>query len=342
MIKIDPQFERLKKTLYGKQADRVPLFDFVIDKEIKEQFLGRPITDLKDEVEFFINAGYDYVVLNVLPDFSLKTSQSQLKDDINWRDEHFGPIRTIDDYETFPWPDPDQLDYSKLREVTAYLPTSMKLVTVAGNFYENSVALLGFENFAYSLVDNMELVERVFNRVAEIAFAIFQKVIEIPTVGAVVTGGDIAYGTGTMVSPEFLRKHVFPWYKKEAEICSEKNISLIHHSDGNLWEMMDDLVATGINGFHPFEPQAMDIRQVKKRYGNKICILGNVEVDRLARSTPEKIIAEVRNLIREIGKGGGYCVASSNSIASYVKIDNYKAMINATFKYGQYPENVKL
>lgn len=336
MIKIDPQFERFKEALYCKQPDRVPLFDFVISKEIKEKFLGKPITNLEEEVEFWVNAGYDFVVLNVSYPYLTKTLESQEKDGRQWRDEHVGLIGTMRDFETYPWPDPKRLDYSELEEVEAYLPKGMKVVTVAGNFYETSVALLGFENFVLSLVDNIDLVERVFNRVAEIAFGIFQKVIEMPTVGAIVTGGDIAYAGGTMVNPEFLKKYVFPWYKKQGDIARINAKPLIHHSDGNLWKVMDDLIETGINAFHPFEPKAMDINQVKKRYGNKICILGNINVDDLSRDTPDKIEAQVKKRIQEIGKGGGYCVASSNSIPNYVKIENYRAMINATFKYGRY------
>ena len=239
------------------------------------------------------------------------------------------------DYDTYPWPDPENLDYSVLQQIERYLPSGMKVITVAGNFYQKTVYLLGFENFALSLMDNPSFVARVMNRVAGITFRMLERVVEMPAVGAVVTGGDIAYGSGTMINPRFLRELVFPWYRREVEVCHSRDIAVIHHSDGNLWEVMDDLVDSGIDAFHPFEPAAMDIGEVKKRFGGTIGILGNVDVDLLSRGTPDAVRREVLKLIRELGPGGGYCVASSNSIHKNVRLDNYRAMIDATLNEGQ-------
>ena len=82
----------------------------------------------------------------------------------------------------------------------------------------------------------------------------------------------------------------------------------------------------------------MDIIEIKKKYGDKFCIFGNIDLDyTLTRGTPDEVDALVKERIRALAPGGGYAVSSSNSIPEYVKPENYKAMIEAVKKYGKYP-----
>lgn len=85
------------------------------------------------------------------------------------------------------------------------------------------------------------------------------------------------------------------------------------------------------------EKGAMDIRQVKKDFGDKICVLGNVDLNLLGMGTCESVEAEVRDLIRDVAPGGGYIVSSGNSLAGYLIPENVITMSKAVQTYGQYP-----
>jgi 5-methyltetrahydrofolate--homocysteine methyltransferase len=149
---------------------------------------------------------------------------------------------------------------------------------------------------------------------------------------------DIAHNTGLLVSPKHLRKYLFPWYKKMGDVCRDRGIGFIFHSDGDCTEVMDDMIDCGFHGFNPLQPNAMDIDAVKAKWGNKLCLIGNINLDStLTLGTPQDVRAEVYERIRTIGPGGGYMVASSNSITDYVPPDNMKALIEATFEFGRYP-----
>jgi uroporphyrinogen decarboxylase len=95
---------------------------------------------------------------------------------------------------------------------------------------------------------------------------------------------------------------------------------------------MDKIIDCGVNALHPIEPKAMKIKEVKERYGNKLCLIGNVDVDMLSRATSEEIRKYVRKNIEEVGYNGGYCVGSGNSVPEYVNPENYKAMIDEVLK----------
>jgi uroporphyrinogen-III decarboxylase len=127
---------------------------------------------------------------------------------------------------------------------------------------------------------------------------------------------------------------MLPRYQRVAETIT---LPWIFHSDGNILPFVDDLVELGISGLHPLEDGAMDIRVMKQKYGDKLCLLGNVNLNLLGLGTPEAVDREVRSLIRDVGSGGGYVVTSGNSLAAYLEPDNVMAMSAAVRKYGVYP-----
>ena len=75
----------------------------------------------------------------------------------------------------------------------------------------------------------------------------------------------------------------------------------IFHSDGKVWEVIPDLIALGVNALHPIEPKAMDINEVKARFGGKLALIGNIDMDILARGTPAAVKAQVRQRIQGLG-----------------------------------------
>jgi uroporphyrinogen-III decarboxylase len=94
-----------------------------------------------------------------------------------------------------------------------------------------------------------------------------------------------------------------------------------------------------MNGIANLEPNAMDIAEVKKRYGRRVCLMGNIDLHyTLTQGTPEETEKEVRRRIEDAGPGGGYILASANSLTAYCKPENILAMHQALLKYGNYSE----
>ena len=145
---------------------------------------------------------------------------------------------------------------------------------------------------------------------------------------------DIAYRTGTMVPIEWLKTKLFPVYKKMGEICRQADKPFIYHSDGNLSKVLNTIMDSGFNALHPIEPESMDIYEVRKKVGKKICLLGNICVHTLATETPAVIRELVKDRIFNLGYEGAYCVGSSNSVPDYVPFENYKAMLQANADFG--------
>ncbi len=141
-----------------------------------------------------------------------------------------------------------------------------------------------------------------------------------------------------MVSPEVLRRYIFPVYRRLNRMCHEEGVLTLFHSDGNVERVIDDIIDAGFDAFNPIEPVAMDIRALKKRVAGRLALVGNVDLSyTLTRGTPEEVETEVRGLIRDLAPGGGYGLASANSVPEYVPWNNFVAMHTAWLKYGKYP-----
>ena len=150
-----------------------------------------------------------------------------------------------------------------------------------------------------------------------------------------VTYNDMAYKEGPLVSPQVFKEVFLPKMKAVAEAI---NIPWAFHSDGNLTVVMEDLLTLGMNAVNPFEPPCMDLKLAKETWGDRICLWGNIDlVHTLPYGTTAEVEAEVRQRIKDAGKGGGYICGTANSITGYCKIDNIFAMTDAVKKYGVYP-----
>ena len=343
-------FQRLLTTIDRHEPDRVPLAELSVDKPIKELFLGRPLQTLEDEITFWATAGYDYVYLRPEYEYpgipSVVASGTSIAQETSAADHDTktisitqpGPVQTMADLETYAWPDPYTVNYGNLREAADLLPSGMGIISGVGGIFTRAWMVLGYERFCYSLADAPELVAQVFERIGHIQCEALRRVVKMPKVFAIWYGDDLGYTEGLMASPGVLRQYLFPWMEELAGIAHQAGMPFILHSDGKLWQVLDDLVALGLDALHPIEPKAMDINTVKQRYGHRLALFGNIDLGyTLTRGTPDEVRAEVRRRIRELAPGGGYAVGSSNSVTHYVPLENYNAMREATFDYGVYP-----
>lgn len=342
-----PDFERYMTALGCEQPDRVPLGDWYVDQMPKESFLGKKLINLQDEVDFWYTAGFDYVTVytRILQPFSPTEALAESvhteygeKVTRRWAPEHEGIITNWEQFEKYRWPTVDELDLSLWDALDQILPPGMKAILLLGNIYTPVWMFMGAETFFNTLETNEELVAAMFDKVGKTQYDLFLRIAEHPCLGAVLNPDDLAHNTGLFIHPKYFRKYLFPWYKKIAEICREKGLGFVLHSDGDCSEVMEDLINCGFQGLNPVQPNCMDIDELKRRWGDRVCLIGNINLNStLTLGTPEDVRAEVYERIRTVGPAGGYMVASSNSISDFVPLQNMKAMIDATFEFGRYP-----
>jgi len=340
----EPDFDNLRTTLLGGRGHRVPNIELVIDREIKDGFLGRPVETLADEIEFRYQAGYDYAWVTVGMIDPAGTVNKQFVQDSGdrhfagedrrvWADEHNGTIHTRSDVADYPWPDADRLDYGPFVEARALLKPGMKLIAILGKVFTAAWQLTGFERFCELWYDERDMIDDLVGRIGALQVEVARKVVRFDTVGALWVPDDIAYRSGPMLPPAWFIEHVFPYYKAMGDICRDAGKPFIYHSDGDLTCMIDTIMESGFTALHPIEPESMDVYEVRERVGTRLCLLGNIRVHTLCTGTGEEIRELVRDRVINLGHRGAYCVGSSNSVPNYVPLENYEAMLRASAEY---------
>ncbi len=358
-----PDFENLKKALLcDGEPDRVPLFEGTIAEDIKNQFLGREVNGLEDEVDFCMKAGYDFVPLTIglrqtlrgettgiMGTKEVKTSvleaaqanYNPFKEEAStrmWAEHGQGIIQDDASFDEFPWPHPDDFSYDTVERLGKLLPDNAKAIINVGYIFTAPWMLMGMESFCISLAQGSELPRKVIERVGTIQKQVVENLVQYDCVGAIRMPDDLGYTTGLIISPRLMREYIFPWDKQIGDIVRRKDLLYLCHSDGRLYDVLDDLVQCGFQAIHPCERASMDISEVKKKYLGKLCVCGNIDLDStLTLGSPEDVEEEVKMRLRTVAPGGGYCCGASNSVPEYVPFDNYVAMIETVRKHGKYP-----
>jgi len=366
-----PNFDRLAQVLYIEgEPDYIPFYELFADREIMDAVVGettrrtpinpqedikRYFRDLADyetnlgiAVKFYCKLGYDYVPLEV-PSLLLRDN-IRLSVDVaslprpvrTWQDENRGVIETREDFEKYPWPGIHEIQENFLPMydfLNKRLPDDVMIIGgTAGGILENVMWLMGAVPFFRALYKDPFLIRDMFEKIGTILSLCCDLVADLDRVGALHMGDDMGYKKGPMMSLENFRKYVFPWQKRCVDAAHKHGKPFILHTCGNLELLMDDLIDyVGIDAKQSYEDTSYPVTEYKKKYGHRIAILGGIDMDKLTRAPMDEFRLYVRERIRECAPGGGYALGCGNTVANYVKLENYLAMLEIGRKYGRYP-----
>jgi len=327
----EPNIQEFIKVLKRGKASYVPLAELGVHPTIKEKFIGRPIVDLKDEVEFWYKAGYDYVKLQPVVDFN--PAKIGAKKTGMWATEGKGVIANDEDFENYIFPDKSDFDYWKFEKVKPLLPDGLGVIGQYGDIFTMTWEMMGFETFSFALFENPKLIKKLNDKIGNLVLGMFEYMAKSEAVDVLWFSDDIAFTNALLMSPDILDRYLFSWLKKIGDLAKKHNKPLIYHTDGILYDVFDRIIECGVDAIHPIEPKAMEISDVKEKYGDKLSLIGSVDVDLLARGTAEEVIERAIYNIEKAGYNGGYMLGSGNSIPDYVNYENYLALVKVSQEY---------
>jgi len=340
---MQPNFSVLKNVLLNNnKIKRIPFYEHLIDDEIIEKIMDYEMPSLNEKpndyceklINFYFEMGYDYVPFEVRPNFPDRISPestSSAATNHDWVDEHGGPLKNWPDYNNLEWPEENPIDYNLFEIMGRKLPEGMKIIGgTAGGIFEHTTFLMGFTNFAEKIYTDPKLVYNIIDDIGKTLVNIAKNLSKKPYIGAYRMGDDLGFNTSTLVSPMFLKKHIFPWYKELTSIAHSNDKPFVLHSCGNLESVMDYLIhEVEIDAKHSFEDKITPVTEAQRRWGKDLAILGGIDVDFLCRASPKEIKNKTKTILAKCSKNGGYALGTGNSVPKYMPAKNYLAMLEA-------------
>ena len=335
-----PDFEQFLKVLWRRgRPDHLPFYEHIaspgfIARRTGTAFDGMGVDDpdyWRIYVDFWLGMGYDCIPMEIPPKLPLPEGHGKLSEG----SEAFVVIRSKADFEKYPWPDESTpIDFSHFERVAALLPDGAKIVGgVCAGPYEWVSRMMGTIGLAYALADDPELVELVFQTVGSLHVSAVRQLATMDAIGALRQGDDLGFKTSTFLSPEQLRRYVFPIYTRMVAEAHKVGKPFILHSCGNLDEVYDDLIEdVGIDAKHSFEDVILPVGEFKRRYGDRVTPLGGLDVDVLCRSSADDLRAYARKMIEECFSDGYWALGTGNSLTDYMPVENYLAVLEEGMK----------
>ncbi len=343
--------ERVAMAISHKEPDKVPKGEISIADELNEKLLGserfKELGSWRSELEVRNMLNMDIAFVNDFPlriigktEEGYDIIQGPFGDQVAVNGESSKIIKPfLDDIENadqfripdLDWCVTDKLDYYKKN-------SDMYVVAQIGGPCSNTYLYIGMEDYmVYSLTNTREL-GIIGERIMEYEVNRAKKFID-QGADAILIADDIAFNSGPFLPPKIMDRIVYPYLKEAvSEIKKYRNVPVIFHTDGYIYDELDKIIECGFDGIHSLQPSAgMDIAKVKANYGKDLCLIGNIDLNYvLTFGSVQEVEDEVKRVIDIAAPGGGFILSSCNVLVDMVKPENALAMYNTAEKYGIY------
>lgn len=201
--------------------------------------------------------------------------------------------------------------------------------------FETVQDLVDYTELCYLREDEPEMVEEVFRQVRQLYVKIWSRFLRDYAEPYCVCrmGDDLGFSGQTLLPHDEIRKWIIPGYKDVVELVHQSGRPFILHSCGKIFDVMEDLIATGIDAKHPNEDSIAPFHRWVELYGDRICNLGGIDMNVLCLQTPDEIRRRVNACIEENIDFGGYGLGTGNSVPDYISVEGYYAMLNTANEY---------
>jgi len=236
---------------------------------------------------------------------------------------------TPDNLSSFQFPNPsDPARFNHYPQHLRQHPDLFSYANIGFSLFERAWTLIGMENLLMAMVDQPDYVDALLDRIVAHNLALVDGACAHP-VDVIHFGDDWGQQNGLIMGPELWRRFIKPRFAAMCQRVRKHGKFVSLHSCGCVQSVFPDLIECGLHVFNPFQPEVMNPSEMKKRFGKHLTFYGGISTQKtLPYGTPEQTRQEVRRLIREVGKDGGYIAAPAHCIPGDAKPENILAMID--------------
>ena len=207
-------------------------------------------------------------------------------------------------------------------------PGRFRLVSLTSPIFQRAWFLRGFENFLMDMALHKEFVHELVEMIMEYTTKVVSEALSYD-IDAFFLMDDWGQEEGLLMSPQMWREYFKPGMEKLFKMVKDKNVFLFFHSCGDIECLIPELIEMGLDVLNPFQPEVMDVYEIKRRYGDRLSFYGGIGTqDLLPRGTADEVKADVREKIRILGEDGGYLLAPAHAVQVDVPLENILALVD--------------
>ncbi len=232
--------------------------------------------------------------------------------------------------EGFTFPDPrDPRRFADLPGFVAAHPTRFRFVNVGFALFERAWSLRSMPELMVDMMEAPQWVDELFDAILAYNLALIDELLEYDIHG-ILFGDDWGQQQGLLFSPALWRRFVKPRLAQMIGVVKGVGKVAMAHSCGKVQQLFPDLIEIGLDVFNPFQPDVMDVYEIKRQYGDRLAFYGGVSVqDLLPHGTPQQISDEVRRLMDQVGRGGGCIIGPAHHMPADIPVENMVAFVEA-------------
>lgn len=246
---------------------------------------------------------------------------------------------TIEELETYCWPDPAWFDYSDIhRRLEEW--SDFAILCSGCSVFQHPTYVRGMDKLMLDMASNPEIADFIFDKFTDFYYEFFRRIFEQAgdLIDIFALADDLGMQNTLLISPRMFDRFVASRLKRMIDLAHEYDIKLLLHSDGNIQKIIPRLIDLGLDVLDPIQPEAMDPVTIKQEFGEQLCLRGGISAQQvLARGTVEDVIAETQRIIKHLAPGGGYILAPGHPVLTDdMPTENIIAMYETAFQYGSY------
>lgn len=234
----------------------------------------------------------------------------------------------IDDY-CPPDPNRPALYVEAQRLIEQYKTEYFIVGVTVTTIFETAWALRGLTQLMMDFVTDPDLAERILDIPYRYHLAAAKRLAQMG-VDMIWTGDDVGSQHGMMISPVHWRTFLKPRmaeFIRELKVINPK-IKVAYHCDGDLRQIIPELIEIGVDVLNPIQPACMDPAEIKRRYGDRLCFWGTLdEQHTLPFGSPDDVRREVRDRLTSIGSRGGLIIGPTHHVQLDTPMENFLAMV---------------
>jgi uroporphyrinogen decarboxylase len=247
------------------------------------------------------------------------------------------PLAEVDSLRTYQWPDPDdERICGRIYRMAEEFPGGELFLCGSHRetLWEKSYMLVGMEGLMTYLFTEPDYAREIFRRVMDFQLGVAKHYLAAG-IELAALGDDLGTQLGPLLGERIVEEFLVPQYRRLFDLYKRNGVLIGFHSCGNIQSALETFMDLGVDVLNPVQATANDLGSVRAVTQGRMALQGAVSTATIMAGPVERIAAEARQRMWQLGREGGYFCGPDQGLP--FPQAHVEALHQAVAEYGRYP-----